>query len=77
FTEILDLIWTLSQFEEYSEQWNLGRQLLFEDFPFWNSTSIDLENFPIQLKALRSLLSYSESEILLNSLNFEFFSTFF
>ena len=73
FTEILDLIWILSQFEEYSEQWNLGRQLLFEDFPFWNSTSIDLENFPIQLKALRSLLSYSESEILLNSVNFDIF----
>jgi len=58
FTELLDLIWILSQFEEQSSQWDLGRTLLFEYYPFWNSSSIDTEEFPVQLKALRSLLAY-------------------
>lgn len=63
FTELLDLIWILSQFEEPSTEWNLGRTLLFEYYPFWNSSSIDTEEFPVQLKALRSLLAYPGNKL--------------
>ncbi len=65
-TELLDLIWMLSQFEEDTFQWNLGKSLLFETYPFWNSSILDEKVLSIQLKALRSLLSYSEEEITIN-----------
>ncbi|MFX0085850.1 MAG: hypothetical protein ACFFAU_09255 [Candidatus Hodarchaeota archaeon] len=65
-TELLDLIWMLSQFEEQSFHWNLGRNLLFETYPFWNSSILDDKTLTIQLKALRCLLSYSEEDITIN-----------
>ena len=71
--ELLDLIWYLHQFESGSEWWNLGKELLFDRFPYWNESTIAIEEYTIQIKALRSFLVYFPNEIPLDSINLEVF----
>ncbi|PWI46748.1 hypothetical protein CEE45_15275 [Candidatus Heimdallarchaeota archaeon B3_Heim] len=65
--ELFDLVWILSQFDENSEWWNLGRSLIFEKYLLWNKTSFLTENLRTQLLALRSMIAYSNDNILLES----------
>lgn len=65
--ELFDLVWILSQFDENSEWWNLGRSLIFEKYLLWNKTSLLTENLRTQLLALRSMITYSNDNILLES----------
>ncbi len=71
--ELFDLIWYLHQFESGSEWWDLGKELLFDKFPYWNESTIDIEEYSIQIKALRSFLVYTPEEIPLDSFNLEIF----
>jgi hypothetical protein len=62
-SEILDIVWILSQFEKDSEWWFLGRELSFEVFKVWNQSVLLFEPLEVQLRALRCLLAYPANEI--------------
>jgi len=72
-SEILDLIWYLSQFESGSKWWNIGKELLFEKFTPWNESYTYGEYSNLQVKALRSYLVYKPVDIPLNTNNLEIF----
>ncbi|MFX0122558.1 MAG: hypothetical protein ACFFAE_02915 [Candidatus Hodarchaeota archaeon] len=72
-SELLDLVWYLNQFESGSKWWNIGRDLLFEKYPLWNGSYIDIEESELQIKALRSFLVYTPEEIPLDTYNLEIF----
>jgi hypothetical protein len=65
--ELLDLVWVLSQFEENTIWWNLGKELIFDTYQLWNESSLQNESTQIQLKALRGLLTYPSHHISLES----------
>ncbi len=69
--ELFDLVWILSQFDENSEWWNLGRSLIFETYLLWNKTTYLTENLRFELLALRSLVAYSPENILLETSELE------
>ncbi len=71
--ELFDVIWYLHQFESGSAWWGLGRELLFDKFAYWNESTIDIEDYTVQIKALRSFLVYTPEEIPLDSFNLEVF----
>lgn len=68
-TELLDLIWYLNQFEQDSNWWNLGRELLFNEYKLWNESSHEIDELSVQLRTLRGLLAYSQEDLILNETN--------
>lgn len=72
-SEILDIVWILSQFEKDSEWWLLGRELSFEVFKVWNQSVLFFEPLEVQLRALRCLLAYPANEIPLEPSNMTIF----
>ncbi|MFX0212190.1 MAG: hypothetical protein ACFFDT_39820 [Candidatus Hodarchaeota archaeon] len=73
-SEVLDLIWYLSQFESSSKWWIIGKELLFERFTLWNESYAYGEAANLQVKALRSYLVYKPVDIPLNMNNLEIFN---
>ncbi|MFX1249721.1 MAG: hypothetical protein ACFFB2_20680, partial [Promethearchaeota archaeon] len=72
-TELLDLIWYCNQFQKDSKWWNIGRELLFEKFLLWNNSYTDVDEYELQIKALRTFLAYTPEEIPLDTYNLEIF----
>ncbi|MHA2245980.1 MAG: hypothetical protein ACXADY_13540 [Candidatus Hodarchaeales archaeon] len=72
-TELLDLIWYLNRFNSGSKWWNIGRELLFEKFPLWNNSYANVDEYDLQIKALRTFLVYSPEDIPLDTYNLEVF----
>jgi hypothetical protein len=71
--ELLDLVWILSQYEENSEWWDLGRILSFNTYSLWNKSYLQNETIQIQLEVLRGLLAYPSTHLLLNNTEQETF----
>lgn len=71
--DYLDLIWYLSQFEEDTIWWDLGRELLIKDNSYWNTTFLGSMSNYFRLKTLRTLLSYSENALGLSTANYELY----
>ncbi|MFX0172823.1 MAG: hypothetical protein ACFE9L_12975 [Candidatus Hodarchaeota archaeon] len=67
--ELQNLIWYLNQFDQDSNWWNLGRELLINNNNLWGESVQNIEDISVQLQTLRGLLAYSQHEIALNSTN--------
>jgi len=61
--ELLDFIWYLSQFDKYSDWWELGKDLITERSNIWNKSIFLSNTVSFRLKTLRSLLAYPRFEI--------------
>ncbi|MFX0181828.1 MAG: hypothetical protein ACFE95_02000 [Candidatus Hodarchaeota archaeon] len=67
--ELLDLIWYLNQFDRDSNWWNLGRELLFNEYKLWNESNLEIEELSVQLRTLRGLLAYAQEDLILDETN--------
>jgi hypothetical protein len=74
--ELFELVWILSQFEENSAWWDLGRDIVFNTYKLWNQSSFLSEDLFFQLLALRSIIAYPSSTIPLEGSSMQVFQNF-
>ncbi len=74
--ELFELVWILSQFEENSEWWDLGREIVFNTYNLWNKSSFLSEDLVFQILALRSLVAYPSSNIPLQAHSLQVYRNF-